>query len=354
MIYHIKKKTDTTTNTVFAIGLVVKDAIYDGSCSISNAVSVAVGSYANNTFTPASGGTQTFDLKIAEKGKFNSFLNPNNRGATIGQNGENGTMQYLANILPDQPEILYDEVSFDLTYPTGAELEVGLDSAFSKTHEYFGTLTVGDAVPSADGKTQTVHVIVKDGLKVSASHGTCFVRLNFHENAGFKPGEEYLLTTANVKLTMGATKKDVEIKKGWNQIRYTLSQSGLDTTSLMNYDRIAYNHTIDAPTQSYLVPLGNAWFQNRSTGLPTPYDKTFEAEYNATNTAANVSYITIPTGLNKSPTIEWRGVTADGTPKTGTINDPSSYQNAVKTFYFLPAEDFGIVSFTGAKADIGA
>ncbi|MEG1585028.1 MAG: hypothetical protein RR361_08255, partial [Anaerovorax sp.] len=251
MIYHIKKKTDTTVNTKFAIGLVVKDAMYDGNGSIKNAFSVAVGSYANNLFTPAADSTQTFDLKIGEKGKFNSYLSPDySLNASIGQKGENGTMQYLANISPHQPEIRYDEISFDLTYPTGAELEVGFDPAFSKTHANLGTMTVGDAVPSADKKTQTVHVTINKGLKVSASHGACFVRLNFLDKAVFKPGEEYFLTTDKVLLTMGTTTRDVEIKKGWNQVRYTLTQSGLDETSLAPYNRIVYNHTIDAPTQS--------------------------------------------------------------------------------------------------------
>ncbi|MEG1578637.1 MAG: hypothetical protein RR336_07715, partial [Oscillospiraceae bacterium] len=341
----------------FAIGLVVKDALYDGSGSIKNAVSVAVGSYTNNTFAPASAAdsTQTVDLKIAEKGKFNAYLTPDySLNAAIGEKGENGTMQYLANIAPDQPEILYGAVSFDLTYPTGAELEVGLNTAFSKIHENLGTMTVGAAVASTDGKTQTVHVTVQDGLKASASHGACVVRLNFPENSGFQPGEKYSLTTANVQLTMGATTKDVDIKNGGGKISYTLSLGGQDETWMSGYDRIAYNHTMDAPAQSYLVPLGNAWIKNNSKSLPTPYDKTFEAKYNTTNTAANVSYITIPIGLNKSPTIEWSGIAADGTSKTGTINDPSKYQNRAKTFYFLPATEFGIVSFTGAKADMGS
>ncbi|MEG0091444.1 MAG: Ig-like domain-containing protein, partial [Oscillospiraceae bacterium] len=202
MIYHIKKNADTSTNTVVAIGLVVKDAMYDGSGSIKNAVSVAVGSYVNNTFTPApaSDSTQTFDLKIAEKGGFNSYLSPKILDAAIGAKGANGSMQYLANISStDQPEILYDEVSFDLTYPIGAELEIGLDQSFSKTHTSLGTMTVGDAVPNADKKTQTVHVVVQDGLKAAVSHGACSVRLNFPDNGVFKPGEEYFLTTANVK-----------------------------------------------------------------------------------------------------------------------------------------------------------
>lgn len=122
MTYHMKENAEASGKVKFSIGLYVKDEVFNGD-DILKAVSVAVGTYTNDSFTASNDGTKAFDLKMDEKAPFNSVMS-GIANAEIDKPASAIQFLYLNNSRGNSTEILFDKAEFDIAYPIGCELKM--------------------------------------------------------------------------------------------------------------------------------------------------------------------------------------------------------------------------------------
>lgn len=361
MLYHIKAGQ---TKINFSVGLVVNDAVYDGSGSIPAAIEVSLGSYEADIFNDVF--SKEIDLKIKEKNAISSFMYHKTATAELGIVGNTVYARALINSDDtQQAAVRYETFTIDVTYPAGANLEYGFTADFSKKSIDYGTMSLAEGGTESviDGITMvTRRLTLENGYKEPKNTVNVHFRLDFPDNGSFTAGA-YKLMLSNQTLTMAGGAELALETEGKNQaVIYTVTAAGSDATSMAAVNRAnVYNHTIDMDAGDYLVPLGNASIKNSSAGLHSPYEKTFEAAYNITGTAAKVTAVTIPLGDKAEPVITWEGREASGAVRTGTLTQEQVLGAAYKgsgsledsLFLLIYARDLGIDSFTGITAEIG-
>lgn len=352
MTYHIKDAVPVNSTVSFAMGLVVNDALMSDKTTLLDAIKVSVGTLQNNVYTPKS--SKTIDLQMEAKGQLYSYCNNNTASATLNGDGAVLTDYIKEKDTTKQTSLLYKKLEFDIVYPKNANFtDIGFTSTYVKEHTYLGTLSYSE--PQINGDTKTIHVTIKDGYKSKTSSISFLYSLNF-TSPDYKDGDTAETTISNIKFTMHDGEL-IDAEEPTKAANYTILDPSLDNTTMASYNRAAlYNHAIDS-NQPYMTNFGGTLIANKSVSENTPEDKIFEADYNTTKTAANISGITIPTGTNYNPTIELTGVDAQGNEVVVTVENPSQYTPTKKietsTYILLLAQDFGMISITHVKAEIG-
>lgn len=352
MIYHIKDDISSGETMIFAMGLVVQDASFSGETFLADAASVAIGDYAGGTFTPVF--SKTFDVNMNPKSELVSAFNGTLTNGTLDKNGNNLTFYVKEKSTSEPVALIYDKLEMDVSYPLNAELgDIGFNGSFVKTHANYGTLTVGKTVIQ-DG-VQKTHITITGGYKPASTNMTLYYNVNF-KSKYFADGQKCKTTMENLAFYMpGGVVKNVT--EPATPVTYTLIDPLKDSVTMSAVNRAEiYNQSIGTG-EAYLVNFGSAYIKNGSND-PAPREKTYEAEFNTTGTAANISVITVPMGSNTAPQVAWTGKDASGRTLSGTIANPGLYCNAKNNpagsvYMQLNAEDFGIVTFTSVKADIG-
>lgn len=357
MLYHIKDDIADNAYINFAMGLIIEDAAFDGAESITGALQAAVGSYGGDTFTAAS--SKTADLNMSPKGILKGGFNGTSVSATLGSYGATLTYNLTEKDKTLPVAVIYDKLEYDIYYPANAELkdtEIGF-SGFAQRHTTYGTVSVADQ--GTDGEYKVKHVTISQGYRVKNSTLSVYYRLNFPADQ-FTAGQTCKTTIKNVTFTLGDQNYDVEASTTW--ATYTVIDPDNDSTTMSAVNRSeVYNHTIDN-ADPYTQSFGSAYIKNASVTQPTPRDKTYEADFNTTGTAAAISVITVPLGTSDAPAVTVTGKNAAGQTITTTIENPTAYAysgSAKKstigsaTYLLLKASDFGMKTFTSVKAEIG-
>ena len=373
LIYHIKKKEQNATGKVaFSVGFVCSDALYDGRHELIDAIDVAVGSYSGGTFTStatASGtlktGDMSIDLKLDDKNTLQTRMVNATATAVLGGMGNTVYLYALTNNSSSaSTAAIYDTFSIDLTYPAKAELEYGFDTAFNKKHSTYGTLTLSEAktaAAAADGTPmQTRTLTMSHGYKALLSTVQLYYRLNFNAT-DFKAGK-YTIKGSNLHLSIGGRDVEPGLVSGNMITAYTVSAGGSDTTAMSAVNRNeVYNQTIDMEQEDYITQLGSAYIINKNGSEATPYNKIYEADFNISDTAADITVVTVPLGTSETPKVEWWGKDKDGVEKSGILSAEElkpcgNVAGNLKTssFMMIYARDLGIQSITKVKATIGA
>lgn len=353
--YHIKDTVGNNDSITFATGLIVNDAAYVGKGALIEGLQVSVGHMDGGSFVEAS--SKTSDVNVTPKSAMRAYYSSTALNATL-----DAPSAYLTTAVGElkadlQVAILYDKVEYDLYFPKNATLlEYGFSSSTNvKTHAAYGKISASAAV--AEGDQQKVHITVTGGYKARNSSVTSVMRFDF-PSTYFKAGQQCKVFMKNVKVTPQGTTTPIIVPDASTPVVYSLLDGSVDytTISAMNRPEV-YNHTINT-SEPYTVSLGSVYLYNKSTSAHSPYEKTYEADFNVTNTAAVVSTITVPLGTNNNPVVTWQGVRADGSAASGTLANPADYAYkkddiAGSKYLQLFASDLGILSFTSVKAEIG-
>lgn len=345
MVYHVKNDVAVNGTMKFAMGMIVDDAIFNGGNTIEAAIQVAVGNYANSTFTAAS--SKTGNLSMAEKGSIKCYFNGTSYTASLDKPAAAINFYISEMDKNNLVSLLYQNLELDITMPTGAELaNVGVNSSFVKTNSTYGTLTVGDKTVSGD--TTSVHISISNGYRAKGANLSIYYQLTF-PGSNFAAGQTAKTKVQNVKFTTedGTIITPVELT---SSATYAILDDAKDQTTMSAVNRgDLYNQTINGTTD-YLLSLGSAYILNKNVTSPSPREKTYEASFNTSNTAANITYITVPAGTKATQEVILTGKTASGEIITTAVTKNISSATTCTGFF---AGDYGMVSFTGVKAEIG-
>lgn len=350
MLYHVKDNVADNSPVNFAMGMILDDNVLGSATTLSDALQVSVGSYANGVFTAAQ--SMSYDLNLAPKGECYTYFGTTARSAALDKQGEIIFFAIKQKNTDEPVGFLYNTITFEVVYPKGAALDIGLNNSFVKSQVNYGTLTVEN--PVTDGDNQRVKVTVTNGYKPEATTLVVNYALTF-PSASFTDGQKPKTGVENVKITL-KDGSDYSVPPPTTKVTYTILDTSKDHTTMSKVDRSPYNQTISGAGEA-LINMGAAYIKNGSTATQTPYDKTYEASFNTGGTAAVISTITVPCGTDKNPAVTVMGRDANGQSISKTVDNPAQYKSSTtwdkSTYLLLKAEDFGLTTFTGVKADIG-
>ncbi|MEG1578441.1 MAG: hypothetical protein RR336_06725, partial [Oscillospiraceae bacterium] len=349
--YHIKDAVDASNSVSFVMGLALDATAHNGNTTLPNALEVAIGSGSGTGFQATS--SKSTDVNVSPKGELSANFNGLSPTAMLDAPG--GWIYPRISNVKGTVTLLYDKLEYDLYYPKDAELtNIGF-SATTNIEKNYGTLTSGQ--PVIEGNLKKTHVTIKDGYKPGDVNLQSCAQFTFSSDY-FVPGQKCNITLQNIKITPQGGGDVISLADAKYAAIYTILDPKADYTELSALNRpLVYNHTIDT-SSPYMVTLGAAEILNKSTSATSPYSKTYEADFNTSNTAAVISAITVPLGTSNSPVVNWEGTAADGSKKSGTLANPGNYAQrkgniAGSKFLQIKATDVGIKSFTSVKAEIG-
>lgn len=352
--YHIKDLVSTNESVTFAMGLIMNAAAYNGEQTLVDALEVAIGSVSGGSFTAVS--SKSSSINVTPKAAIRAYYGGTVATAMLDSPGSVLNPNITESVSTNPVAMLYDKVEYDLYYPKGAVLSnIGFSAAgFPKTHNNYGTMTAG--APVVEGNLQKTHVTITSGYKAKNSSLLSHMQFTFPSDQ-FKAGQQCKIEYKNISITPQGGGTVLKIADASTPAVYTILDSSTDYSTLTALNRpLVYNHTIDT-RDPYMVTMGSAQIINKSTSDPSPYAKTYEADFNITNTAAVISVATVPLGTNDNPQVTWEGVSAGGQVMSGTLANPADYSDkgtiAASKYLRLRASDFGIERFTSVKAEIG-
>ncbi|MDO4556455.1 MAG: InlB B-repeat-containing protein, partial [Lachnospiraceae bacterium] len=248
-----------------------------------------------------------------------------------------------------------DRVEFSIEYPTGASVgDYGFNTSYAKTDGTRGTIEpLGE--PSVNGNVTTQNYVINDGVMLKNATPYIYYYLNFPKG-NFADGDKVTTSLTNMVFyaSNGAT---LTVADPITSVTYTLVDPDNDMTKLAAVNRTTgdgvYNYTglSDDPTKT-IVSFGGCRITNTAT-VSTPFDKTYEASFNTTNTAAAITYVTVPLGDSSSPVVKLTGKKKDGTIKTITVTEPLDKRMATRYAMEFYADDYEFTTFTGVYAEIG-
>lgn len=250
--------------------------------------------------------------------------------------------------------IVYKEIKSQLKLPAGCVIEdygFGYNSVGSKESTTYGTLFIDTENPETDGEYAIYNVTISNGYKAPTTTVDYSIRVGFPRSAFREESTNYYKTTileGELIPAAGGVPVTLNEATGRSMIIY---DPNADATTVGSTTRTVYNPTIQMAADGYSTLLGDCSITN-SASTSTPYEKTYEAHFNVTNTAAVTSMITVPKGSNSSPTVAYTAISENGSTVSGTI-DLSLDKSNSSAYYLFKASDVGVHSFTSVTADIG-
>ena len=353
--YHIKDSIADNVTVNFAMGMILKDGAIGSSTEILDGITVSVG---DENLTKESTDSVSSNIKTTVKKSIGTFFNTTTRNAALGSRGERVTVSIGEKKSTCTSEYLYDTISFEIVYPKNALVKVGFDQNLnSTTNQNYGTISEGST--RVDGDNKITKYTITDGYKSKSGALNIIYALTFPKEH-FSDGDKLKTTVQNVEIILKDGEKYNGIKQTDSKITYTILDTSRDYSMLSGVNRNIYNQNISG-TNDYIVNMGAANTRNGSSQSATPYEKTFEAKYNITNTAAKITHITVPCALvnedAKKPVVTLMGKDSTGKEITKTITDIEKYKNSSKWsnsgYMLFEASEFGMENFIGVKADIG-
>lgn len=347
IVYTIKDAIALNGTVTFATGLVVDNYYYACESEIKNAIEVECGIIDNDILVPAS--NLNLDVNVSGDKAFKLASNPYTYNTSLGSSATFVTIISADNNKPGG--ILFKKAEMDINVPEGGEiLDYGvINGSFEKSSVYHESFSMSDGV-TKDGMT-TYHLTFNNGIKLDSNEIQAYVKVNFPKDK-FNEGT-YTVTLTNGTITPMNENSDTITVNGSVNLKTNLLDPESDKTTMEDKNRASvYNWTIDDPEAKYNTQLGCTVITNPQTA-DTPYEKTFEAKYNVTNTAAKITIITLPKGTNSNPTITYTGKDANGVEQAGSIPVSLNKGAASQSWYVFRAMDLGIDEFKSIKYEMG-
>jgi uncharacterized repeat protein (TIGR02543 family) len=349
-VWTIKSSFAQASTVSFACGLVLDTAFYGDQTDLSKAITISCGTIEDGNLSTTS--EVTSDVYATPSRSLMSLFDGS---YTVSMDGSVTIVPQIRNVSGITSPFLYDTLEYDLTLPAGVTVEdYGLSTKFAKTSGVYGDISIStDPTMSPDGSTATYHVTLSHGYKLAASTLSVYVKLGF-PRATFSRERVYSnLSVTNVSITqMSPNPADLTATDTTGKV--TVVDPDLDKTTMVAVNRSeSYNWTIEQGSDSdYATQMGSVNITNPSAeeGI---HDKTYDAHFNTTGTAAAITLVTLPKGTNSSPTISYEGIDLSGNAVSGTIPLANNITSSSSKYYLFRASDLGLSAFTRVTYDMG-